>query len=140
MKRYVIVPLAGTGTGEDPYRPTVPTGSSYVLLGQRGQKCLVLLTLPNGTAKTTTTVADRQAPPVLTENDPAPADDAETYLAQDVLTPTQQNAIKTWLTNQGIDVSDWTPPADRRAYFRWVRRVFGLTLRDALFGYDVAEG
>jgi hypothetical protein len=139
MKRYAILPLTGTGTGTDPYRPTVPAGSSYVLLAQRGQKCLVLVTLPDGTAKTTTTVADRQAPPVLTDNDPAPADDAETYLAQDVLTPTQQNAIKTWLTNQGIDVSDFAV-ADRRAYFRWVRRVFGLTLRDALFGYDVAEG
>jgi hypothetical protein len=139
MKRYVIVPLAGTGTGEDPYRPTVPAGSSYVLLAQRGQKCLVLFTLPDGTAKTATTVADRRASPVLTENDPAPSDDAETYLALDILTTTQQNTIKTFLTNQGIDVSDFAA-ADRRAYFRWVRRVFGLTLRDALLGYDVSEG
>lgn len=138
MRRYQLVPLTGTGTAGDPTRPNLPAGTSWVMVGQRGTRCLVKVATADGTATANTTVADQPA---------AATDPTQTDVNLDTLTPTQITAIKTFLANQGVDTStfDSDGVGDRRTYLRWVlRRWLGWSLSDLqarlhITGFDIGE-
>lgn len=138
MRRYQLTTLMGTGTDADPIRPNLAAGTSWVMLGQRGTRCLVKVVTPDGTAATNTTVADQPSPTT---------DPTQTDVNLDTLTPAQINAIKTFLSGQGVDTStfDADGVGDRRTYLRWVlRRWLGWSLSDIqarlhITGFDIGE-
>jgi hypothetical protein len=133
VKRYEIVPVIGSGVAGDPIRPNA-TGS-WVTVGQVGNRALIKRPLLDGTAATAGTVAD------LDDSNPdAPATD----VTATPLSAAQKTAIKTFLTNNGIDASQFDADgvSDRRQLLRFLlRRWLGWRAQDfpaAIGGYDVA--
>jgi hypothetical protein len=140
IRRFEIVPLVGTGetgTGadgdpnglpEDPIRPDID--GAYQVLGRVGDRVLVKRLVPDGTAQTQGTLADVVAGG-LDVNAAA-------------LTVTQRNAIKTFLTNRGIDIGQFDSDGvdDRRKLLQFIlRRVLGWNVQDfrrAFTDYDAA--
>jgi hypothetical protein len=129
IRRFELVPIIGTGeTGydengepngkpEDPYRPDIT--DSHNVIGRIGNRVLVKRLVPDGTPVTPTTLAD------VTAN-------GFDIQAQN-LTAGQKAAAKTFLQNNGIDVSDFDTenPDDRKKLL-----VFALT---RAFGWDKAD-
>lgn len=126
--------MIGTGTDADPTRPN--TTGSYVMVGpQVGNRALIKRPLPDGTAATAGTVAD------LDDSNPdAPAQD----VTATALSAAQKTQIKTFLTNQGIDASQFDADGvgDRRQLLRFLlRRWLGWRQEDfarAIGGYDAS--
>lgn len=140
LRRFELVPIVGTGeTGfdddggpngrpEDRVRPDI-TGS-YSVLGRVGSRVLVKRLVPDGTAQTAGTLADVSASGV--------------DVNATALTAGQRATIKTFLVNNGVDVSrfDGDGIDDRRKLLVFiVRRVLGwdvTELRRAFTDYDAA--
>lgn len=128
IKRFELVPYVGTGStgmdadgnvtgAEDPIRPDID--GSYTLIGNVGKRALVKRTVPDGTATTPTTIAD-----VTTDGfDVNPS----------TLTVAQRAAIKTFLANNDVDVSnfDTDNPTNRKKLLVFVfNRVLGWDVAD----------
>lgn len=136
MKRYALLNMTtvnGTRT------PTVPAATtSWVMLHDFGGRALVKLTLPDGTPVTANTIAD-----VTIEIDEDGAS-RQIEVNAEPLTPAQMQTAKTFLTNQGFDVSrfDGDAPDNRAKLLRFIlRRLAGwqdMTPRELLDGWDAA--
>jgi hypothetical protein len=115
--------------------PTVPAiASSWVMLHDFGQRALVKMTVPDGTAKTVTTIAD-----VVNDQDGRQVD-----INAEPLTPAQQTVAKSFLENNGVDTSSFDADKidDRRKLMKFVLKqeahFQGLTTRELLDGWDIA--
>lgn len=131
MKRYALLNtvVAGDGTRS----PNVPAAAtSWVNIHDFGNRMLVKMTLPDGTAKTANTIAD------ITFDE----DGRQLDINAEPLTPAQRTAAKTFLQNAGLDVSrfDEDGPDDRAKLLRFIlRRLAGwqdMTARELLDGWD----
>jgi hypothetical protein len=115
MKRYLLAPIT---TNADSVRvPTLPpTATGYVCVAEMPNRNQMLIeaTLPDGTARTASTIAD-----VILDTD-GHAVDIETT----TLTTTQRDSIKTFLTAQGIDVTQFDADniSDRWQLLRFILR------------------
>lgn len=133
MRRYELAGQVGTGSMANPFRPNV--APPWVTVGQAGNRYLVKRVLPDGTAATAATIAD------LDDSNPdAPAQD----VTATPLTAAQRTAIKTFLTNNGIDSSQFDADgvADRRQLLRFLLRRWLLwqpsDFPRAIGGFDAA--
>jgi hypothetical protein len=136
IKRFELVPITGTGGvdedgNEDPIRPDLPAGQDfYVTLGEVGNRVLIKRLVADGTPMSPTTLAD-VGPNGLDVNATA-------------LNATQKNNIKTFLTNQGVDIAEWDNDgvSNRKQLLMFVlRRALGWNAQDfrrAFTDFDIA--
>ena len=118
MRRYSLVPMIGSGTDADPRRPNV--AGSYVMLDERANRALVQHDVADGAAPAATTIADMTA------------DGLDVQAT--ALTAAQRTTIKTFLTNNGIDATQFDADGvtDRKALLRFLwRRWLARTDPDA---------
>lgn len=125
-----IVPVDGVRTAD------IPTHISWVMLAEspNGQRALIKAILPDNTPQTQGTIAD-----IILDED---GNQIEIDMAP--LSTAQRNAIRTFLTNQGFDVSriDATVNNRRKLLFAVLRHLFGrdeFDLDMVLHGYDINE-
>jgi len=136
MKRLALLPI----TAVDGNRvPTVPiTATGWCMLHDFGPRALVKLNIPDGTAKTATTIAD------VTMEAPEDGRQRQVDINVEALTSTQRTTIKTMLQANGFDVSqfDGDNLADRAKLLRFVlRRLAGwqdMPVRELLDGWDAS--
>lgn len=135
MKRLLLAAKQGTGTRADPVRPVLPAAATnMVVLHEFPARMLVKVTLPDGTAKTSNTIAD-----ITIDEDGRQVD-----INAEALTATQRNTIKTMLTNAGFDVSQYEGDGidDRAKLARFILRRLAnwqdMGVRELLDGWDVA--
>lgn len=138
MHRYSIVAMVGTGVSGDAFRPNT-TASGWALVGQRGGQALIRHIVADGAAVDAATVADVQAWDTQAVN---PTDEADRLVVATTLSSAQRTALRTALTNRGIDVADLdNTVTDRRRLFRFVQRAFGVNdVSQALNGFDPGAG
>lgn len=135
MKRLLLVAKVGDGTRADPVRASVPAvATGVVVLHEFPNRMLVKCSLPDGTAKTANTIAD-----ITIDEDGRQVD-----INAEALGTTARATIKTFLTNQGFDVSQFDADAidDRAKLLRFVLRRLAnwrdMTVRELLEGWDAA--
>jgi len=133
MKRFSLVNIIGTGADKDPWRADVAGDWVCVQAWPKLGKVLVKQSLPDGTAMTANTVAD-----VL-----ADAKDATVQLdvSAVVLATTQRNTVKTWLVNQGFDLTGFPNVTDRKALLLAVMEYLAkreCDIKLLLSGYDIS--
>jgi hypothetical protein len=132
MKRYALLPMTQVDDVRTPAIPAAATG--FVVLHDFGNRALVKLSLPDGTAKTATTIAD-----VTVDQDGRQVD-----INAEPLSAAQQTTAKNFLINQGFDVSqfDGDTVNNRAKLMRFIlRRLAGwqdMTPRELLDSWDVA--
>jgi hypothetical protein len=131
MKRYALQPVT---TVDGTRTPTIPAAASgFVTLHDFGPRALVKMTLPDGTAKTATTIAD------ITIDQ----DGRQVEVNAEPLSAAQQTTAKNFLIGQGFDVSQFDGDAvnNRAKLLRFVlRRLAGwqdMTPRELLDSWDV---
>lgn len=137
IKRYSLLPMTTDTDGSR--MPVAPaSASSWSMLHNFGNRALVKMAVPDGTAKTANTIAD-----VTLETD----EDGTTRqidINAEPLNATQRTTVKNMLTNAGFDVSrfDGDGIDDRAKLLRFVlRRLAGwqdMTPRELLDKWDVA--
>lgn len=115
-KRYAEVPLVGKGTGDDPFRPDLPSGLSFVMLGERDGRALVLALVPDDSK--IEGIADRADLEPTSE----PTRGADTPLAT---------------TLSSVEAAASQDRAEARDLFVAALKEYGLDLNQALNGYDV---
>jgi hypothetical protein len=127
MKRVL---LATTTTDAD--GGIVPAGvDTYSCITLLGNRMLLVATLPDGTARTANTIADFVF-----------AQDGTVDVETATITSAQRTAIKTFLTNAGMDVSqfDGDNIQDRRQLLRFalrrLARMQDKSARELLDGWD----
>lgn len=117
MKRYALLPMVTDAQGNR--APAVPAAAAaWVTLHDFGARALVKLALPDGTAKTATTIAD------VIETTDEDGTRRQVDVDAEPLTPAQRATIKTMLTNAGFDVSQFDADGidDRAQLLRFVLR------------------
>lgn len=131
MKRYTLTPYQTDAEGAR--FPVVPANAtSWVRVEDIGNRALVKATVPDGSPVTANTIAD------ITMDE----DGRQIDINAAPLTPAQRTAAKTFLANQGMDVSrfDEDAPDDRAKLLRFVlRRLAGwkdISVRELLDGWD----
>lgn len=126
MKRYLVASLIGSGSEADPLRPNV--AGTYAWVATAGTRCLVKVPAVDGAPATAATVADLM--------------NGDADVLATTLTPAQRTTLKTFLTNQGIDVAQFDADGvdDRRKFLRFLlARWLGWGQADfprAIRGYD----
>jgi hypothetical protein len=132
MKRIALVPYETDVNGLR--TPTIPAAATgFITLHDFGPRALVKMTLPDGTAKTATTIAD------ITIDQ----DGRQVEVNAEPLSAAQQTTAKNFLIGQGFDVSQFDGDAvnNRAKLLRFVlRRLAGwqdMTPRELLDSWDV---
>ena len=100
-------------------RANVPAGQDYVCVAElTANRWLCKQTLPDGTSTTTGWLVD------VTMTQDADGNWQQTDIDTATLTNSQLNTIKTWLTNQGLSVSDlaYSAVKDRKALLVYLLR------------------
>lgn len=132
MKRIALVPVT---TVDGVRTPTIPAAATaWVTLHDFGSRALVKMSLPDGTPKTATTIAD-----ITLDEDGRQID-----INDEPLTQAQRDQAKTFLSNAGLNVAKWDEdaPVSRAQVLRFIlRRAAGwkdMPAREILDGWDVA--
>lgn len=137
MKRYILATMTTDAQGNR--APTVPAAAtSWINVHDFGNRALVKLTLPDGTAKTANTIAD------ITMTTDEDGRQVQVDINDEALTPTQIANAKTMLSSAGLDVSrfDSDGVASRAQLLRFILRRAAkwqdLSWREVLDGWDAA--